>query len=221
MRTNSLLSALFIIGLEIVAGVLGIIAFLSFLLIFFRNFLGTFDRAIIEWVYSFRSESANEFMKIITFFGGEIFLICGILLLLALIYQKHRVSTFNFGVLLVFGTVINLLLKFVFQRPRPDYLPLMFESTYSFPSGHAMNAFIFYACLAYFINRNTRSRKIRLFTVLLFALLITSIGISRIYLGVHYPSDVLAGYTAGILWFAVIVVVEQTARKFKLFKKVW
>lgn len=209
---------LLIIAFEIVVGVLGIIAFLSLLLIVFRNYLGVFDKVIINWIYTFRSEGVNDFMKAITFFGDGIVLISGILLLLGFIYKKHKISTFNFAVLLVFGTVINLLLKFVYQRPRPDFFPLMFESTYSFPSGHAMNSFIFYACLAYFINRNTKSRKIRIYTVAFFGLLVLLIGVSRIYLGVHYPSDVLAGYIAGILWFAVIVVVERTAHKLTVFK---
>jgi undecaprenyl-diphosphatase len=158
-------------------------------------------------------------MKFFTFLGGEIFLTSGILLLLALLYKRHKVSSFNFTVLLVLGTIINLLLKFVFQRPRPDYLPLMFESTYSFPSGHAMNSFIFYSCIAYFIFRNTKSVGVRIFAGVLLSILVLMIGISRIYLGVHYPSDVLAGYIAGILWFLLIVFIEKTASKFKLFKK--
>lgn len=218
MRKKTLLTALFIIFIELAVGVLVIIAFLSLLLEISRNNLMIFDRTVIDFIYSFRSEAFTEIMKFITFLGGEIFLVSGILLLLALVYRKHKISSFNFTVLLVFGTVINLLLKFIYQRPRPDYLPLMFESTYSFPSGHAMNSFIFYSCIAYFIFRNTTSTKIKVISGLLLGVLVFMIGISRIYLGVHYPSDVLAGFVAGMLWFAVIVLVEKTARKFKLFK---
>ncbi len=217
MPNKSFLPAVLIIGAELAVGVLAIIAYLSFFLVIFTHNLSNFDKSIIDWVYSFRSESLTAVMKVITFFGGEIFITCGIVVLLGLLYKKHKVSTFNFTVLLVFGTIINLLLKFIYQRPRPEYQPLMFESTYSFPSGHAMNSFIFYVCLAYFINRNTKNVKVRILSVSFFGVLIGLIGLSRIYLGVHYPSDVLAGYIAGLLWFGVIVIVEKTARKFKLF----
>ncbi len=219
MRRKSILTPLFIIGAEISVGVMAIIVSLTFLLVLSRNKLQLFDHSIITWIYSFRSEGLTELMKFFTFLGGEIFLVSGILLLLALLYQKHKVSSFNFAVLLVFGTVINLFLKLVFQRARPDYLPLMFESTYSFPSGHAMNSFIFYSCIAYFIIRNTKNKTVRVSTILVVGILVFVIGISRIYLGVHYPSDVLAGYIAGIMWFALIVLIEKTAHKFKIFKK--
>jgi undecaprenyl-diphosphatase len=220
MRKNSLAFAVFLIGMELVAGLLSIIAFLSLLLIIFRQNLGAFDKTIIQWVYTFRSEGLTELMKGITFLGGEIFITCGILILLTVVFKKHKITTFNFSVLLFFGTIINLLLKWLYQRPRPDYLPLAFESTYSFPSGHAMNSFIFYACLAYFIIRNTKNQKIRLATVLSLCILVGLIGLSRVYLGVHYPSDVLAGYIGGLLWFGVIILVERTAHKFNVFKKV-
>ncbi len=217
MPNKSMLPALLIIGAELAVGLLAIIAYLSFFLVIFTNQLGSFDKTIIDWVYSFRSDVLTVLMKGITFLGGEIFITIGILVLLGVLYQKHKVSTFNFTVLLVFGTIINLVLKLVYQRQRPNYLPLMFEATHSFPSGHAMNSFIFYACVAYFINRNTKNVKVRIFSVSFFGVLIGLIGLSRIYLGVHYPSDVLAGYIAGLLWFGVIVLVEKTARKFTFF----
>lgn len=219
MRRKSFFLPLITLFVELLVGLLFIIAFLSLLLEIARHHLETFDTTIIAWVYAFRSESLTEVMKFFTFLGGEVFLISGILMFLALIYRKHKISFFNFCVLLVFGTVINLLLKFIYQRPRPDYLPMLFESTYSFPSGHAMNSFIFYSLVGYFIIRNTKNKSVWIVTVVSLSLLIFIIGLSRIYLGVHYPSDVLAGYLSGILWLLLIVVVERTAHKLNVFKK--
>ena len=138
---------------------MGITAFLSLLLIISKNYLRIFDQSIISFVYSFRSDTATTIMKFFTFLGGEIFLVSGILLFLLLLFRKHTISAFNFTVLLVFGTVINLFLKQIFHRARPDFHPLLFESTYSFPSGHSMNSFIFYSCVGYFIIRNTKKRS--------------------------------------------------------------
>lgn len=219
MRSKSLFLPIITLLVELLVGLLIIIVFLSILLELSKNYLDFFDTTIIAWVYALRSDALTEIMKFFTFLGGEIFLISGILLFLAFIYRKHKVSFFNFCVLLVFGTVINLLLKWIYQRPRPEYLPILFESTYSFPSGHAMNSFIFYSLVGYFIIRNTKNKTVWFLTVILLSLLIFIIGLSRIYLGVHYPSDVLAGYLSGFLWFLLIVVVERTANKFKLFKK--
>lgn len=220
MRKNSLVTAFLIIGAELLVGVMAIIVCLSFLLTISRNYLESFDQSIIRFVYSFRSDGITELMKFFTFLGGEIFLVSGIILLLALLLRKHKISSFNFAVLLVFGTIINLLLKNVYQRPRPDYLPLLFESTYSFPSGHAMNSFIFYSCIVYFIIRNIKNTGVRVATILFFGALVYMIGLSRIYLGVHYPSDVLAGFIAGSLWLVLSLLVEKTAQKYKLFKRV-
>jgi undecaprenyl-diphosphatase len=220
MRKNSLFLTCSLLVTELVVGVMAIILCLSLLLTFSRNFLTVFDLYIIHWIYSFRSDSLTLLMKTFTFFGGEMFLITGILLLLICIWERHRISSFSFTFLLVFGTVINLLLKDIFHRHRPDYMPLVHELTYSFPSGHSMNSFIFYTCLAYFIIRNTKNNKIKFFTIICTASIILLIGLSRVYLGAHYPSDVIAGYIAGMLWFFIILLVEKTAHYFKLFKKV-
>jgi undecaprenyl-diphosphatase len=204
---------------EIIVGFLAIITCLSLLLFFFRKIIYGYDSAIIHWVYSFRSPAMTSFEKLVTFFGGEIFIACGIVLFVLAIMRKHRVSAFNFAFVLIFGVILNLLIKEIFQRARPNYLPLAHESSYSFPSGHTMNSFIFYACIAYFIIRNTKNKTVKLLTAIGFLAIVLLIGFSRIYLGVHYPSDVTAGYISGMLWFGVVILVEKTARKFQLFKQ--
>jgi len=179
----------------------------------------SFDSAIIKFVYSFRSAPLTEIMKAITFFGGEIFLGTTIILTILLLLRRHKKDALVFGFILFFGLGLNLLLKDLFQRARPTLLPLIHETSYSFPSGHSMNSMVFYLSLTFFIFRNTRKKKLGILLSALSGLLIFLIGLSRIYLGVHYPSDVIAGFAAGLLWFVLVLLFEKTLIFFRLFRE--
>ncbi len=179
----------------------------------------SFDVTIIHWVYSFRSPQMTEIMKGITFFGGDIFLTTAIIYVILLLVRTHKKDAFIFSFILAFGTGLNILLKSIFQRPRPSFSPLIHESSYSFPSGHAMNSFVFYTCLSFFIFRRIRNRRWGMVLIILSAVAIVLIGLSRVYLGVHYPSDIIAGYAAGLLWFVIVLWFEKTILFLRLFKK--
>lgn len=103
---------------------------------------------------------------------------------------------------LVLVVILNTLLKNVIQRPRPDGFRLVSEVGYSFPSGHSMVAMAFYGFLAWLVWRYEHEELIRWFYTLIFSLLILAVGISRIYLGVHYASDVIAGFFVALAWLA-------------------
>jgi membrane-associated phospholipid phosphatase len=108
------------------------------------------------------------------------------------------------------GALLNQLLKVLYQRPRPDELGrLATASGFSFPSGHAMMSFCFYVMLVYLLvfNRSTWQRALAMLGALA---LVGLIGLSRVYLGVHYPSDVLAGYAAATVWLLVNILVYRT-----------
>jgi hypothetical protein len=92
--------------------------------------------------------------------------------------------------------VLDLSLKYAFHRPRPVPFFVPAPYTYSFPSGHSLFSFCFYGVLAGLLTRRIRSRRWRVLIWTLAALLVATIGLSRVYLGVHYPSDVIAGYLA-------------------------
>jgi len=212
-----------VLFIEIVLGVLFTLAMLA---VFFK--LGEdvidkevifFDEAIMHFIYSFHSPFLTSIMEKVTFLGGEIFLGGATLITILLLFRKHKKDAVIFAFILVFGVGLNLLLKHMFQRPRPDLMPLIHEITYSFPSGHAMNSFVFYISLSYFIFRNTANKKLGLMLSGLSAIIIFLIGLSRIYLGVHYPSDVLAGYVAGFGWFVIALVFEKTLIFLRLFRK--
>ncbi|WP_301830786.1 phosphatase PAP2 family protein [uncultured Parolsenella sp.] len=104
---------------------------------------------------------------------------------------------------LVLVVVINQVLKFIIQRPRPDGFRLATASGFSFPSGHSMAAMAFFGLLAWLVWKNEADRRLRCLYATGFALVIVMIGVSRIYLGVHYASDVLGGFCLSMAWLAV------------------
>lgn len=104
---------------------------------------------------------------------------------------------------LVLATLLNLLLKALIQRPRPEGYRLVAESGFSFPSGHSMVAMAFYGLLIWMVWRYEKDALVRRLGVIGFGLVIVLVGLSRIYLGVHYASDVLAGFCASIAWLGV------------------
>jgi len=104
---------------------------------------------------------------------------------------------------LVCAVALNVLLKQFVQRPRPDGFRLIAETGYSFPSGHSMVAMAFYGLLAWMVWHYERDRLVRWLCVIGFGLVIALIGISRIYLGVHYASDVIAGFCVSLIWLAL------------------
>lgn len=104
---------------------------------------------------------------------------------------------------LVLVVAINQALKFAVQRPRPEGFRLAVETGFSFPSGHSMVAMAFFGLLAWMVWRYERDRVMRWLCCLGFALIIVSVGLSRIYLGVHYASDVVAGFCVSLAWLAL------------------
>ncbi|PIZ43905.1 phosphatase PAP2 family protein [candidate division WWE3 bacterium CG_4_10_14_0_2_um_filter_42_8] len=120
---------------------------------------------------------------------------------------------------LLTGVTLNLLLKLIFRVPRPDISPLEIATIYSFPSGHAMNSTVFYGSVAFLLFHFTRHKKLAVVVTILASVLILLVGASRIYLGVHYPSDVLASYLVGLLWLLICILFERTVRFYRLFER--
>jgi membrane-associated phospholipid phosphatase len=112
------------------------------------------------------------------------------------------------------GAVLNQLLKELFARPRPSFAdPWLYETSYSFPSGHAMLSLVVYGVLAYFAVLALQTWRARTAVVFGVALLVVLIGVSRMYLGAHYFSDVLAGFAAGGLWLSTLITGMETIRR--------
>lgn len=103
--------------------------------------------------------------------------------------------------------LINQVLKFIVQRPRPEGFRLVEETGYSFPSGHSMLAMAFFGLIVYLVWHYEKNAVARWARCTFFSLLIVLIGVSRVYLGVHYASDVLAGFLISLAWLAVFTKV--------------
>lgn len=149
------------------------------------------------------SNFATPIAKFITNFGGAIFLITLTIVLLVLIKNKKiGISIFSN---LVIVTILNQLLKAILQRPRPTEYRIVEETGYSFPSGHSMVSMAFYGYLIYLIYKYVKNKYIKWISIVLLSILVCSIGISRIYLGVHYTSDVLGGFLISMSYLVIYI----------------
>ena len=149
------------------------------------------------------SDFVTPIAKFITNFGGATFLIVlTIALFIVIKNKKIGVSIFSN---LVIVTILNQLLKGILQRPRPTEYRIIEETGYSFPSGHSMISMAFYGYLIYLIYKYVKNKYIKWISIVVLSLLICTIGISRIYLGVHYTSDVLGGFLISISYLVIFI----------------
>ena len=185
----------------------------TFLAISYESpWLSELDQSILQALREMENGELTSFFLTVTFLGSTV----GILLvtLLAVIWSVYRRSWFDavhMFVAVVGAWLLNSLLKNLFQRPRPDILHLAEADGFSFPSGHAMIGLSAYAVLAYLIGRTVKGKGMQAAVAVTFALLILLIGLSRNYLGVHYPTDIVAGYAAGGVWLVLCAVSRRTA----------
>lgn len=163
-----------------------------------------FDQPILLFVHSFASPFLNAFFTTVTHLGESIYILIVAMILAAYFaykraYQKAVVLLLSMGGIVVANTV----LKFIFQRDRPTlWAHLVSETNFSFPSGHAMISIGFaMALVAIFWNT-----KYRVITIVLAAIGTLLVGLSRLYLGVHYPSDILAGWCVSVAWVLLVLV---------------
>lgn len=195
--------------------VIFVIAILIFsLLAYFvlKGKTGEFDNFIYKIVTFNKTDFISGFYKFITNFASGIMV--GIIsLVFLIIFRNKRYGGFIF--LNVFNIfVLNFLLKLLFMRDRPYELMIIDEVGYSFPSGHAMAAFGFYGFIIYLLWHFNLAKSAKIiFSVLLGALIIL-IGVSRIYLGVHYASDVLAGYMVSLAYLILYITCVKKCLKF-------
>ena len=161
------------------------------------------DNYIIN-LFKYKNNLLTNFMKVITLFGSAYVIVpCCIILLFALKNKKNKIlMTSN----LVIITLLNQLLKRVFRRLRPIN-GIISESGYSFPSGHSMVSMAFYGFLIYLLYKSNFKYK-NIFIGLLIVLILL-IGISRIYLGVHYPTDVFGGFLLSISYLLLFVEISK------------
>lgn len=166
-----------------------------------------FDDLIYLHISKIINPGLTMFLRIITDYAGPVGILCVTVLLLVFMKNKQHKKYMLINLASVF--VLNQILKLMFYRERPDINRLVEESGFSFPSGHSMVATGFYGFLMYLTYKNVKNEKIRNLVIIGLTTLILLIGISRIYLGVHYASDVIGGFAIALAYLIVFVMLVK------------
>jgi undecaprenyl-diphosphatase len=174
-----------------------------------------FDETVRGFVHGFANDWLTLLMKFITLLGSTLFLslVC-ICVLVIFIKKKWKRAAVLLMTTMAGAVILNFVLKISFERARPvPFFETPLPESYSFPSGHSLYAVCFYVGLAWLITSQL-SNFLTQFVIWIFAVfLCLLIGLSRIYLGVHYPSDVIAGFAAAIVWLSAVILIDYIIKK--------
>ncbi|HEY2117392.1 MAG TPA: phosphatase PAP2 family protein [Candidatus Angelobacter sp.] len=171
-----------------------------------------FDLTIRWWIHRFASPGVTSAMTAISLLGYNI-LIAELLIAFAFFaWLRWRRAAVWLSVAMAGALALDLTLKYAYHRTRPSAYFGAAPQSYSFPSGHALCSFCFYGVMAGLLSARTKSLAWRLFIWIAAAVLVIAIGLSRIYLGVHYPSDVIAGYLAAAVWVGTVIVLDHVRK---------
>jgi membrane protein DedA with SNARE-associated domain/membrane-associated phospholipid phosphatase len=173
------------------------------------------DQWVLSQVLYFRTSVVTHFMIILTQLGNwKVITIGSLVVTICLLFKKRVDYLLTYVATILGGNLLFLILKMVIHRVRPiPETSLIKVEGWSFPSGHSVMSVIFYGIITYFIVCGIRSWKLRVFIVMIAMFLIFLIGFSRIYLQVHYLSDVIAGYAGGLFWLTVCITGLEVYRK--------
>lgn len=175
----------------------------------------SFDKHIFSLIHPYISASNTSIMEAVTFMGSPTLLLPAYLLLILvlLFIKKYKRDIWKVVAISVTSTAVLLLLKLLLQRVRPLVPQISKAHGYSFPSGHSFSSVVFYGMLAYIAYKNIKNTYVKWLLITLLALLIFMIGFSRVYLNLHFASDVMAGFSLGIIWLLLAKWVLFKAQK--------
>ncbi len=197
--------------IRLIIGIAGAAGFCILLFSVITGHAAAFDDPIRNFFYDLRCEWLTPIVKAITYMGNwqSIAILCLILLILPPLRTTYGVPVASGA---IFVTILNKIIKNIVQRPRPDdILHLVQEGGFSFSSGHSITSVFVYGILIYLIRTNAQNYALANVLTVLLCIPLIGVGVSRIYLGVHYPSDVLAGWCLGI---SVIVLMVEILYRF-------
>ncbi len=171
-----------------------------------------YDALLEGWLLANRPLIAVSISNDLSFFGNSI-LIAGVTLLLAAwwVWKRNWLWAAGLFTSVFGGGALTLILKIAFHRPRPDFPnTYLHETDFSFPSGHSVMSLLFFGFLAYLLVQQRGRGKWHRFVGIGFVLIPVLVGVSRLVLGAHYPTDVLAGWDVGALWLALCISLVFT-----------
>ncbi len=187
---------------------IGLIGFLIILQNVFKNEVLLIDTVIYNFISKyFITDTFTKIIKVITNIGGEIILLT--VVLISLFVCKNEKIGISIFVNLITIAGLNFILKNIVERTRPVGFRIMDVTGYSFPSGHSMVGMAFYGYIIYLIYKLVKNNYAKWLSITVLSMTIVSIGFSRIYLGVHYASDVLGGFLLSIAYLIVFVTIAE------------
>ena len=180
---------------KIAIGILSII-FIAITLLVITNNSSFMDSIIYNKIYSLRSDIWDTIFKSLTRLGNTLSVLCITIILMLILDKKNQ---YLLGTEILITVLSNQLIKNIIARVRPDHIRLIEQGGYSFPSGHAMISIALYGFIIYLLMTKSYNKYIKIIGIPLLVLLIIGIGCSRIYVGVHYPTDIIAGYSLALI----------------------
>lgn len=172
-----------------------------------RGSTAAFDARILLFIYSYASPPLDAFFLFVSIFAMPLFVaLFAVLTTVYYLYRRNDHRAVIVAITLGGIAALNVALKLCFQRPRPElWQRLVFEPGLSFPSWHAMSSFTI-ACLIIYLAHGTKHHRFITTLAIGYFLLVS---FSRLYLGVHYPSDILGGWLAGASWFGLVLIFDR------------
>lgn len=210
------LGAYLVIGLVVALG--SVLLFVGVATLMTAGATQRFDDSVLLWMNQYATDSRDLVALEVTALGSGASVWMVVMVgSLFLWLTRHRYSAALLWVAAAGSTIVSSTLKYSFDRARPQLFEWRtdYAGLSSFPSGHSTTAMVVYATLAYLVIRLEPTRRMRRITLVGAVLIILAIGLTRIYLGVHYPSDVIAGYLVGAVWATVCVLGIEVVKYFR------
>jgi undecaprenyl-diphosphatase len=171
-----------------------------------------FDQVIRSWVHQYASAGMTRAMTGISLLGYNILILEMLMAFGVFAWLRWKRAAVWLAVAMAGSLALDTALKYAYHRVRPVAFFGVAPHSYSFPSGHALCSFCFYGVLAGLLSARTKALSWRIVIWAVAAVLVVAIGLSRIYLGVHYPSDVIAGYLAAAVWVGTVIVLDHVRK---------
>lgn len=193
--------------------IISLLLFIILTYITFNNKINTIDQKVIDYILNIREDNLTNTMMIITNISSAYALIVISILLLAIIKNKKIPISISKNLIIVF--IISQLFKIIIKRPRPININLVEASGFSYPSGHSMVSMAYFGLIAYLIYKNLNNKLAKIILIISLLITIILIGFSRIYLGVHYLSDVIAGFLLAIAYLTIYIKIDNKNKEVK------